>query len=298
MRVHVFRDEGLGTADADAEHSINMVLDATAQSTDTRDLVVAVYLLKIGHEWRGQAIRKWLTPKEFCPRRGKWRVGECFGTPPGLPARFKMIRMMFRMSGAYPKDEANCHGWRLRFKSLEEHVAYLFAHELHHFRRYHLGLHPGEGEQSATKWALQRADEMGYHVEARQVRRGRRRKAKEKKISAHTNRNPQLLRRVQLSASHLSLADLKALHIWIQQRAATLEDQDNTGELARHFEKLRSLPDGALVRIRRGDKPDQYEGQTAIKVRTLRRNSCRMVITTPDGKVWRWPMQWLEVVET
>jgi len=40
-----------------------------------------------------------------------------------------------------------------------------------------------------------------------------------------------------------------------------------------------------------------YMGQTAIKIRALRRNSKRLAIKTADGHPWHWPMAWLEPVD-
>ena len=48
--------------------------------------------------------------------------------------------------------------------SFLDQLAFLYAHELHHFRRYHLRMHRGEGEQSANRWALNYVISLGFRV--------------------------------------------------------------------------------------------------------------------------------------
>ena len=66
--------------------------------------------------------------------------------------------------------------------------------------------------------------------------------------------------------------------------------------MQKHFAHLRSLPPGEQLVITRDDNPRSgYVGLRAVKIRTLRRNSFRIAIRTPDGKEWHWPMQWLQL---
>jgi hypothetical protein len=57
------------------------------------------------------------------------------------------------------------YGWKLTYPSLLDHIAFLFAHELHHYRRFHLGLHKREGENLANKWALERVQQLNFEVD-------------------------------------------------------------------------------------------------------------------------------------
>jgi len=61
------------------------------------------------------------------------------------------------------------------------------------------------------------------------------------------------------------------------------------------FDTLRSLPTGTTLLIS-FDPKQRYSGSQATLVRAMRKNSLRMVIRTFDGKVWRWPLAWLEVL--
>jgi len=249
MRVYVFTDMDRTSEDCYQQDSIEAVLRRVAEGTDTNDLVVGVYLPSKSHGWRGQLLLEWLDPESFHDHAGrKFAFARNFKRPKDLPERFKLIRLAFGLSGKYDHSVVDVYGWRVHLDSFEDHVAYVFAHELHHFRRYHLGMHPGEGEGSATRWGLERAWEAGYSVWGVRIPR----------------RKPQL-------------------HKWLQE----------------HFEKLRSLPNGAPLKITYDDhRPRKYQWERATKIKTLRRNSRRLGIRTADGKQWYWPMAWLQSVES
>jgi len=155
------------------------LLRRVAAGTDTRDLVASVYLVARGRHWGGQALAgRWSTPDDFFSPRWPPRRRPAFARPAGLPDRFKQVRLYFGGDlPAYPSTQASRYRFLWRFPSFAEHAAYLFAHELHHFRRYHLGLHPGEGEVSAERWAFRRLRSLGYRIECRgRQARGRRRR--------------------------------------------------------------------------------------------------------------------------
>ena len=59
------------------------------------------------------------------------------------------------------------------------------------------------------------------------------------------------------------------------------------------FENLRASLPGDKIYITY-DPSDKYIGQQATVLRVLRRHSLRIEIQTQDGKIWRWPMAWLE----
>jgi len=227
--------------------------------------------------------------------RRQWAFVRSFKPPEDLPEQY--IRMVFGTAARYPQKSRNNHGWQLRFRGFDDHVAYLFAHELHHFRRRHLGMHPGEGEQSACRWAVQRATETGFRVEGVRIRSRRRCKTGNRNIRIETKRNPQLLRRLKISASHLCPEDLKDLAYWADRRGSTTKVIQQKKQLDEHCEGLRSLPNGAIVRITGGNgRWERYVGQTAMKVRTLRHDSPCLVARTSAGEELSWPMRWLEVV--
>ena len=154
------------------------VLQKVAENTDTQDLVVSLYLLPGRYENRGTAyVRDWLIPNNFITKRGKWSITSQWALPSDLPQRFKLIRL--RLDGnqnLFPRTEEDRYGWVFRYASFQDHLATLFAHELHHYRRFHLNLHPREGEHSANLWALQHVKELGFHIEGKKVRQKQRRK--------------------------------------------------------------------------------------------------------------------------
>ena len=142
------------------------ILEKVASSSNTSELVTAFYLVR-GHQHnRGTAhVRKWMTPADFITKRGKWALTNHWALPEDLPEKFKLIRI--RLDGEnhlYPKKELDTYGWLFEYETFYDHLVTLFVHELHHFRRYHLNLHSGEGEHSANRWALARAQNLGFHV--------------------------------------------------------------------------------------------------------------------------------------
>ncbi len=153
-------------------------LNLTASSTNTSGLIVALYLLPGVNKIRGTAyVHRALTPRNFTSGRGKWAFTRKFPVPEDLPDTFTLIRLRIDCNSThYPHIEKDIYGWEFLYPSFIDHLATLFAHELHHFRRYHLNLHPGEGEQSANKWAVQHVQYLGYEIEARKIKKRNRKK--------------------------------------------------------------------------------------------------------------------------
>jgi len=245
MRVYVFTSRGAARRSGNIEHRTLSVLETIADGTDTRDLIVAVYLLKRKDFWQAHTYTRPVTRAVFQRTGKRWDFVLRFEPPPALPDRFPLVRMALGTRDAYPRTSTDVYGWRLRCERFEDLLAYAFAHELHHFRKYHLGLHPRQGEQAACRWALGRAAKTGFSVTGVRIRSERRPR----------RRSPQ--------------------------------------PLPPHYESLRALPPGTELTIVRDSGRRRYVGQRAIKVRNLRRNSYRMAVRTPDGREWRWPMQWL-----
>lgn len=179
MRVYIYSSENYLQQTDIGREDIRHVLERVSEGTDTRDLVASVYLLPGIHQHRGTAhVQQWVTPDHFTTKRGKWAFSDRWDVPKDLPLRFKLIRM--RLDGrtrAYPMVERDRYGWEFRYASFPDHLATLFAHELHHYRRHHLNLHPREGEQSANRWALQHVQALGFHVEGRRLPVKRRKKS-------------------------------------------------------------------------------------------------------------------------
>ena len=294
MKIYLFADPGISPKWQERQQGVPAVLEKIGEGTDTRELVIAVYFLNGTAIWLAHAFTGDLTSGNFVRRRGKWAFTRKFGTPSDLLAQYSLVRMAFGTSARYPRTTTDRHGWKLRCESFEAHLAYVFAHELHHFRRHHLGYHSGEGEQGACRWGLERAKEAGYQVDGRRVKPLPKRRAK--KVSAPAGKNPQLLKQLKLSASHLCFEDLQLLYIWAAQRIMDLKDQQSRQELEEHFEKLRQLPPGVKLKVLRNDVRPGRPGETVQKVRNLRRNSPRMQVRASDGKIWHWPMQWLEAM--
>lgn len=157
------------TPSPSAATAVHRTVASVAEGTDTRDLVVVLYLVPGKLQCRGTAyVHHWMQPDSFLTCRGKWKLTRRYGVPPDLPERFKLIRM--RMDGNirfFPKTERDGYHWEFRYGSFLDQLALLFAHELHHFRRHHLDLHPRGGERSANRWALQHVQALGFRVEGK-----------------------------------------------------------------------------------------------------------------------------------
>ena len=286
MRVYVFGK----SISPQARETVLGVLRRIARHTPTDDLVVAVYLRE-GNDWHAHASVDSMARSGFGRARGKWAFVRDFDIPADLPPRYRIIRIALGTGIRYPGATADRYGWRLRCQRLDDHLAYVFAHELHHFRRHHLGMHPGEGEQSACKWALARALEEGFHIEGRrETPKG----GKRRPVRLRGKRDAALLRRVKDAAAGLCLEHLEELVRWASRRATAAGKRRRWGKWTEHFGRLRALPDGAPLHVVGDDLRKGYLGQTATKVRNLRCNSYRMAVRTADGKEWRWPMQWLQ----
>jgi hypothetical protein len=169
LRVYIFRNSSSEKVPSFGQENIGSVLQAIASTTDTEDLVTAVYFLALRNDFSGSYIMPAVSPGEFSTieSRGDSAFVRDFTPPPDLPPSFSLIRMMLGTAYSYPIQETDTYGWTMRYYTFESHVAFLFGHELHHFRRHRLGLHPREGEISANKWALRRALDEGFPLACR-----------------------------------------------------------------------------------------------------------------------------------
>jgi RimJ/RimL family protein N-acetyltransferase len=179
MILHVYTAARLRNASGNRAEDWHRMLDRIADGTETSDLVVALYLLPGPHRTHGTAYaHEWMTPSEYRTGRGRWKISLRFPQPGQLPDRYKLIRLRLDPdSGVYPRDERDMYGWVFRYSRFTDHLVALFAHELHHYRRHHLGLHPRGGEHAANEWALDTVKRLGFHVEGRRVLVRRRRRA-------------------------------------------------------------------------------------------------------------------------
>ena len=184
MKAFVFSNPASLRRTGTTEKRLLDVLSLVSENTDTHDLVVALYIIPGAHRHRGTAYaREWMTPKGFITRRGHWSITSRWDIPDDLPSRYKLIRM--RLDGdrrKYPRVERDRYGWEFRYANFTDHLAALFAHELHHFRRYHLGLHPRKGEHSANRWALEHTHNLGFDVEAKRLPIQRRKRTSASRI--------------------------------------------------------------------------------------------------------------------
>lgn len=285
------------------EDHIQNVLKRVGEGTDTKDLVVSVYLLDKTNSWGGICFRKWCDKEKFQKGRGSWSATKIFPLPQDLPERFKLIRMKF---GAgllpYPRILRDRYGWAARYPSFEAHLATLFAHELHHFRRYHLNLHHREGEHSTNAWALQRVNEVGFEVEGgfadrTRKRRERKLKAKLQGVKRLPKENPQLRRKVIRMANHLSLEDVKYLRDWCQKRERVLARKISVVKKETHYEKIRALPEGTqLVLTRDLYRELLHKGNIVTKIKNLKtKSSKRVEVKDQGGTLWHIPMDFLDV---
>ena len=143
------------------------VLKKVTTGTKTDRLILALYLIGKSAVSSGVAyVQNWMTQNQFISCRGRWRFTKYFPIPEDLPEKFKLIRLKFGGKNLrYPLYQEDRYGWKLTYKTFIDHLAFLFAHELHHFRRYHHGLHPHEGENTANKWAIQMVQKLNFNVE-------------------------------------------------------------------------------------------------------------------------------------
>jgi len=253
MNIYYFSDKNQEHQLQSTEFSISDILRQIAGDTPTDDLVVAAYFIQRS-TWSGGVAfaRGWLGPDQFQSHRGRWKFTRRFMIPDDLPASYKLIRLHLNMDRSnYPIEQRDRYGWQLRYDSIEDHVAFLFAHELHHFRRYHLNLHPREGENGANLWALRRAADLGYRIQGVKIGRPKPKSKFSKLLSARLFIDP--------------------------------------------YRKYRSLASGDRLIIR-FDPGGRYQGKIASVMRPIRKNSRRIVIRTEDGRIWRWPLEWISVM--
>jgi hypothetical protein len=270
---------------------LQRLLERLAAGTDTSELVVAVHLAR-RPGWSGGTayVRQWLRPANFYAVRGKWRLREAWELPDDLPERFKLIRLLLPDDGAaYPMIEKDRYGWRHQFATFSEHLGFFFAHELHHFRRFHLGLHPREGEHSANAWAVEHCRKLGLEVHSARPSR--------KKTKKRSRQQPTFW---QLLNPADFLPPAQAGLIWrrggkllgIAVRLRCRNPEQYIAAKMRHIEQLSRSAAGARLWIT-FDPHRRYLHAPARLVRLLRRPSLRAVIETADGKLWRWPLTWL-----
>jgi hypothetical protein len=297
VRVLVYEDlQGTGPAGSSPAR-VEAILQSvvTRTQTDAHGLVTAVYLMRHRVGWGGCLVSsRPVGTDRLTHGAGRWRFVRHFPPPPNLPNQFALIRLAFDAEHlrAGKRVIHDRYGWRFECADFEAHLAWLFAHELHHFRRHHLGLHAGEGEHSANAWALEKVRRMGFAATgARQSVRSRRRG---RSAASAPGADPQFRVQVQALAACLDRVELLALRQWIDDRLTALQDPTGPGAIADHCERLRRLPDGAEVLIIH-DSRGRYAGQRAVKLQTPRRGTVRLIIRTADGREWRYPMAWLKV---
>ncbi|MFZ5516930.1 MAG: hypothetical protein ACOY90_09855 [Candidatus Zhuqueibacterota bacterium] len=192
MNIYYFSDKNREHQLQFTKYSLSDILAQIAGDTPTDDLVVAAYFTQ-RPAWTGGIAftRSWLRRDQFQSYRGRWKFTRQFMTPTDLPESYKLIRLHLGTARSnYPIEQIDSYGWQLRYDSLEDHVAFLFAHELHHFRRYHLNLHPREGENAANLWALRRAAELGYRIQGAKIVRSKSKSGFSKFLSARLYIDP------------------------------------------------------------------------------------------------------------
>ena len=271
-----------------SESKIRETLKHVAGKTDCRDLVVTLYLSVHSKRMGGRAyVRQWLQAEQLHPKSGHMSEFSRADIPHDLPKRFKLIRMMLSPHlCSYPRTEMDGYRWRHTYNRFYDHLAHLFAHELHHYRRYHLGLHPREGEHSANQWAYDQVTALGYSVRSEKMRRKQQKHRTPRPVSLAAVFNPADFDASALPATLNSA--LKRAHLMLSPAA----QKKYIADKLEHFNQLRSLSPGDELYVT-FDPNHTYEHQTVRIVRIMRKNSVRIIIRTQDGKEWRWPMAWL-----
>jgi hypothetical protein len=298
MTYYLFKQPSRLVADHVNENAVFTTLKTIANTTVTNDLIVALYVVR-KTSWTGGAayVQQWVTPKQFCAIRGKWTFTGRFGVPADLPPKFKLIRMLLRGDiNQYPLTERDRYDWEHCYATFEDHLALLFAHELHHYRRHHLGLHPRGGEHSANLWAVELVQQLRFNVQSRRIRR-RKPKVKPRRLNIAELFNP------LASTEHGNLPTFSDSTAWqkivmnASSHVQTKTPEQLMASQQPHFERLRRLPLGTKLLVAY-DPTGRYQGKLVRLIRPMKRNSVRIVVETSDGKKWRWPMAWLEETST
>ena len=290
MKFYIFHSDTF--SQKSFQKKIFEIAEQVSATTNTDDLVVAMYVVPKSNWSGGTAYAQgWSNPNDFRTGRGKWKITQLYYIPKDLPKKFKLIRLLLRHNVSnYPLKERDYYGWEHNYGSFYDHFAFLFAHELHHFRRFHSGFHPGEGENSANKWALKHVQDLNFRVESKKLRTLKKKHTKKKTLVFQQVFNPKdFIDRNAWSGEINWKQVLNTLFLNISPQ----KKQQYVAEKLAHFEKLRSQTPGSVLLVSY-DPKQKYTGQTAILLRSLRRNSIRIVIRTKDGKEWRWPMAWLK----
>ncbi|MBN2104097.1 hypothetical protein JW835_08675 [bacterium] len=175
MKYYIFGQEKQLDQLAISLKNVSDILIRVAEGTDISQLVTVCYFLPGIHQTRGVYIRQWANADSFRTKRGNWAFTNHFPVPDSLPKIFRLIRMRLDGRGQeFPREELDGYGWCFKYYRFEDQLATLFAHELHHYRRYHLNLHFREGEHGANRWALSHVQALGFRVSARKMDKKRR----------------------------------------------------------------------------------------------------------------------------
>jgi len=298
LQLHVFRSEDVPAKPDFDEARIRPIFDSVAGDTNTHDLVVALYLIGDPTDHAGECVTRPSSPTSFIRRRGRWAISSRFALPPMLPNAFYLIRMRLGVPASYPVNREDRYGWFFRPKNLEEDCAVLFAHELHHFRRHHLGLHPGEGEQSADAWSVEHLRRLGYNVEG-----GRRYYPSVRLVIPDAVRQrlptegaPDLVTRLKEDTARLCEADLRELQAHIGSRLLKFSELQSERQMNERVDLIRRLSTGARVKVRL-DPKHKYKGCVAVILGAPPMDARDVLVRMPDGKEWYFPMDVLEPAE-
>ncbi|MDZ7725635.1 MAG: hypothetical protein U5R06_23130 [candidate division KSB1 bacterium] len=288
MKLYIY---GFIPANVASETKIRETLKHVAGNTDCRDLVVTLYLSVRSKRMGGRAyVRQWIRANRLHPKGGHMSEFSRAEIPGDLPQQFKLIRMMLSPRLCeYPRTEMDGYLWRHTYNGFYDHLAHLFAHELHHYQRHHLGLHPHKGEHSANQWAHDHVTALGYSIRSEKLQRKKQKRQSQRPVSLAAVFNP-----ADFDASALPgtlNGALKRAHLMLSPAA----QKKYIADKLEHFNHLRSLSPGDELYVT-FDPNRMYEHQTVSIVRIMRKNSVRIIIRTQDGKEWRWPMAWLRQI--
>lgn len=289
MNIQIIRtDRAPSRFPADTE--LRRVLEAVAQDTDVQSLGVDIYLLPDSGIWRGDCRQ----PRHRAAPEGR-PGGEqpAAEVPqPGNTLAEPDIRIILGDKWLSGGEITTRYGMHLKCQDFLDGLAFLFAHELHHYRRHHLGLHPGEGEVSADRWALERVQQVGFNVQGQRVAvTGRKRRPG---VAAN---DAQVAQQMMMLQQYARMSPQE-----VSDEARKMDQQAPGRNIAKalHYERLRQLPDNALLRIcHAGSAVNDaaFKGQIVRKVRTPKRGSYRMPVRLANGREYYWPMEWLEPVD-
>ena len=312
MNVYVFSESGTLTSLEVNESDVVDTCHTVVSNMKTTHLVVAVYITHtLFPEWHATSWAECLTPEEFRKNkeRNKWGCVNRFPVPDHLPERYWLIRIHFGvphenrggLAGiddlSYPCTWPDGFGWRFEIFDFLAHLGLLMSHQLYLLQTapFDEERYPFQRGFGADEWALQKTRDAGFSIQGEPNRPQMCTPGKREAPSdlPENISQPEKVAEVQKAASALSLPDLQKVRDWLERREAEFLAMPSRQCMDVHMRRMRCLTRSDWVRIR-FDPDADYEEEVALVLESPASDATHMEIRTADGKVWKWPMTYLE----